>query len=258
MKANVLFLVLLGLAVRVSADHRTLTLFAAASTNDVVTEAARNFAQQTGISVKINPASSGSLARQIVSGAPADLFLSASPKWSDWLLEQKGVTPDSVRELMRNRLVLIAGKEVAVPAITFSPDYAFADAFTGRLSIGDPAHVPAGKYAADALKFYGWDKALADRLLPAQDVRAAMLMVELGQCDLGIVYATDAALSQKVRTVDTFPEASHAPVIYTLSICQDTRSPAEAKAFWEYLQGKEAAALLRRYGFTPSSAKEEE
>ncbi len=257
MKARVLSLVLLSLAVGVSAGEGTLTLFAAASTNDVVTEAARDFSRQTGINVKINPASSGSLARQIVSGAPADLFVSASPKWSDWLLEQRGLVPDSVRELMRNRLVLIAGKEVTVPTISFSPDYAIADAFTGRLSIGDPAHVPAGKYAADALKFYGWDKALADRLLPAQDVRAAMLMVELGQCDLGIVYATDAALSRKVRTVATFPEAAHAPVIYTLGICRDTRSPAEAKAFWEYLQGKEVAVLLQRYGFTPNSAKEE-
>jgi len=238
-------------AVCTTAGERTLTLFAAASTSAVMTEAARGYARQSGITVKINPASSGALARQIAAGAPADLFLSASPKWSDWLLEQKGLRPESVRELMRNRLVIVAGREVAPPAIRFVPEFAFADAFKGRLSIGDPEHVPAGRYAAEALKAYGWDKALADRLLPAQDVRAAMLMVEFGQCDLGIVYATDAALCDTVRTVATFPETAHSPIVYTFGICQDTRSLDDAKAFWTYVQTPEVALMLRRYGFVP-------
>ena len=248
-------LALLGLALATlcaTAAEPSLTLFAAASTSEVMTEAAQGFARQSGIMVKITPASSGALARQIAAGAPADLFLSASSTWSDWLLEQKGLRPESVRELMRNRLVIVAGREVAPPVIRFVPEFAFADAFRGRLSIGDPEHVPAGLYAAEALKAYGWDQALANRLLPAQDVRAAMLMVELGQCDLGIVYATDAALSKKVRTVAIFPETAHSPIVYTLGICQDTRAADDAKAFWTYVQTPEVALMLRRYGFVPT------
>jgi molybdate transport system substrate-binding protein len=247
---SILFALLALPLARLGADERALTFFVAASTNDLATEAASAYSRRTGITVKVVPASSGSLARQIAAGAPADLFLSASTKWSDWLREQNGVLPESIRELMRNQLVVIAGQEAAAPTIRFSADYAFADAFKGRLSIGDPAHVPAGRYAADALAFYGWDKALHDRLLPAQDVRAAMVMVELGQCDLGIVYATDAMLSRKVRTVAVFPEVSHAPVVYTINICRDSRSPADAKAFWEYLRGKEVEDMIRRYGFS--------
>lgn len=251
-------LLLLALALgRAIADEPALNVFVAASTSEIVAEAAREFSRQTGIAVRLNPASSGSLARQIVAGAPADLFLSASREWSDWLLEREGLRAGSVRELMHNRLVVIAGAATAVPAIRFSSDYAFAASFRGRLSVGDPAHVPAGRYAAEALKTFGWGQALADRLLPAQDVRGALLMVELGQCDLGIVYATDAVLSRKVRIVATVPETAHTPIVYTLGICRDTRSPDAAKAFWSHLQTPAVAALLGRHGFVPSAGGEE-
>lgn len=242
---------------RPAAGEPALNVFAAASTSEIVAEAARGFTRRTGIAVRLNPASSGSLARQIAAGAPADLFLSASSEWSDWLLERGELRPGSVRELMRNRLVVVAGLEAAVPAIRFSPDYAFAASFRGKLSAGDPAHVPAGRYAAEALKTFGWDRALHDRLLPAQDARGALLMVELGQCDLGIVYATDAGLSRKIRIVATVPEAAHTPIVYTLGICRDTRSPAAAAAFWSHLQTPEVAALLGRHGFVPSAGGEE-
>jgi molybdate transport system substrate-binding protein len=233
-------------------EPRTITLFAAASTSEVVSDAVQGFEKKTGIKVKLNMASSGSLARQITSGSPADLFLSASVRWSNWLAEKKGVRTDSVRELMRNRLVLITPKDGGPITIRFARDFAFADAFKGRLSVGDPAHVPAGRYAMEALKSYGWDKAVAKRLLPAQHVRAAMLMVELGECDLGIVYATDAKASAKVRTIATFPEAAHSPIVYTLSICQDTRALPEAKQLWSYLQSDDTVAIMTRLGFTPS------
>jgi molybdate transport system substrate-binding protein len=254
----ILSLAILAGTVRTKADEpRALTLFAAASTSEVVSDAIQGFERKTGIRVKLNTASSGSLARQIASGSPADLFISASVHWSNWAAEKKGVRTDSVRELMRNRLVLITPKDGGPIKIRFARDFVFADAFKGRLSVGDPAHVPAGRYAMEALGAYGWDKAVAKRLLPAQHVRAAMLMVELGECDLGIVYATDAKASAKVRTVATFPEASHSPIVYTLSICQDTRSLSEAKRLWSYLQGEETAAIMTRLGFTPSVADNE-
>jgi molybdate transport system substrate-binding protein len=248
---------LAGLIARAE-EPRTLTIFAAASTREVVAEATKAFQKETGIAVKLNMASSGSLARQINSGAPADVFLSASPRWSTWLNEKKDLDTGTVRELMRNRLVIIAPKGDEPTAIRFERDFPIANAFKGRLSIGDPEHVPAGRYAMGALSFYGWDKPLAKRLLPGQDVRAAMLMVELGQCDLGIVYATDATASAKVRTIATFPETSHSPIVYTISICAGTESPAGAKQLWSYLLGEETAAIMTRYGFTPAATKETE
>ncbi len=168
-------------------EPAAVMVFAAASTTDVVGEAARRFEARSGVRVVCSFGGSSSLARQITAGAPADVYVSADQAWMDALESEALIEAGSRRDLMANELVLVAPAEVA-----FEVDFAGAAPDVRRIAVGDPAHVPAGRYAREALEWLSWWPALEARLLPAQDVRAALRLVELGEADAGIVYATDA------------------------------------------------------------------
>lgn len=224
-----------------------LSVFAAASTTPVMTELAELYRQQTGVELKLNFASSGTLARQIEAGAPADVFISANPKWMDYLQSVAIVRNASRVDLLANRLVLIAPKGQA-PAVEASPDFNLAAAFEGRLAVGDPAHVPAGAYAMEALGSLGWRAGLEQRLAPTADVRAALRMVGRGETALGIVYATDAASSTGVDVVAVFPETAHRPIRYPAAVTTRARPGSDALLKW--LAGEHAGAVCKRYGFS--------
>jgi molybdate transport system substrate-binding protein len=227
----------------------SLTLFAAASTTDLVEEIGALFTEETGIEVKINPASSGTLAKQIEQGAPADVYISASKKWMTYVNDMEGAIESS--PLVKNRLVLIAplGAEESLAEIESS--LSFPTSFEGRLSLGDPAHVPAGKYGVEALTFFGWDGELESRYLPAVDVRSAMAVVEKEEADRGIVYETDAAKSEKVVIIGRFPEESHTPIQYYCALLKE--SSPEGEQFYRFLlESEETAELYLKYGFTPA------
>lgn len=217
-----------------------LTVFAAASTTDVMNALAKRFVETGGVPVRFNFASSGALARQIQSGAPADLFLSANQKWMD-VLADDGLIDSSTRvDLLRNRLVLIVPKgRTAVPDETFS----------GRLAVGDIRSVPAGMYAKEALVHAGLFDTLRPKMVMAASVRGALMFVERGEADAGIVYKTDAKTSGRVDTVFVFPEKSHSPICYPAAVCSGAASPVSARAFLTFLQSAEAAAVFQRYGF---------
>jgi molybdate transport system substrate-binding protein len=228
-----------------------LVVFAAASTTNALTEIGELFA--AGNKGRITPsfASSSTLAKQIESGAPADLFLSADLKWMDYLEEKGNLAPGTRRNLLGNRLVLIVPAESSEPPLTPEPGMNLAGLLgnEGRLSMGDPGHVPAGTYAKAAMEKLGlWDQ-VRERLAPAKDVRAALVLVERSEAPLGIVYATDAAVSTKVRVLGSFPEESHPPVVYPVAAVKGPNQAA-AVAFIGFLASPEARAVFEKHGFT--------
>ena len=247
-----LLLVLALLLAPAVARAEQLTVFAAASLTDALGDISAIWAAQGHAAPKLSFASSSTLARQIESGAPANLFASADSKWADYL-DQKHLLAAGTRiDLLRNDLVLIAPAGHAAADTVVGPTYDFAALLgpDGRIATGDPAHVPVGIYAEQALKKFGlWDS-LQRRLAPAEDVRSALLLVERGEAQAGIVYATDAAASAKVVIVGRFPDASHDPIVYPFAVVAGGDT-AEARAFLAFLQGPESRGVFEKRGFAP-------
>lgn len=198
-------------------DRNEIVLFAAASLGPALDEIAADFERHRDVGVRCNYASSSTLAMQIEAGAPADVFVSANPRWMDRLVEQGKVREEDRRELVGNSLVIVApaGRTFAFDAGERRP---LGTAFRGRLALGDPDHVPAGEYARSALVRAGWWDDLAPRVVPASDARAALALVERRACAAGIVYASDAATSPRVEVVAPIPESWHAPIVYPAAL----------------------------------------
>lgn len=185
-----------------------ILVFAAASTKDVIDQIAAEFAKSGGGHVVSSFAASGDLAKQIENGAPAAIFISADQKWMDYAAQRKLIVADSRRNLLGNALVLIAPSDSTMPA---GVDGIAGKLGGGKLALADPDAVPAGRYAKASLQKLGqWD-AVQPSVVSAKDVRATLAFVERGEAAAGIVYATDAAVSKKVRIVGTFPNQAIPP-----------------------------------------------
>jgi molybdate transport system substrate-binding protein len=249
----------MGLALAVSlaptfdaaqAQTKELVVFAAASMKNALDEAAANWVKESGKPApKISYAASSALAKQIESGAPADLFISADLDWMDYAAKKKLIRPDSRVSLLANRIVLVAGKDAAAK-LELKPGVDVAGALgAGRLAMGNVDSVPAGKYGKAALEKLGaWDK-VKDKIAQADNVRAALLLVSRGEAPLGIVYATDAAADPQVKVVATFPEDSHPPIVYPVAVTKDSANP-DAQAFLTYLRSPAAKPAFEKQGFT--------
>jgi len=214
-----------------------VTVFCAASLTDVFTDLKNDFEKENQVDIKLNLASSGTLARQIEQGAPADIFLSANKKWMDYT-EESGLTEkETIKEIAANSLVIVVPKNSVKDTIPFvSPD--FSQSFNGLLSIGDPAYVPAGTYAREAMENAGIFNSVKDRLLPAKDVRSALMVVEMGETEAGIVYKTDALKSEKVKIAGEIPENLHQAIKYTGAILKGHKSDLTAK-FYTFITSEE-------------------
>lgn len=240
-------LILMLLAAPFSAHAQTV--FAAASLTDALKQIAAIWVKQGHPAPTMSFASSSTLARQIENGAPAGIFASADEKWMDYLAQKNLIVPDTRKDLLGNDLVLIEPAAQAKP-VTLKPGFDLTTILgpNGRLSVGDPAHVPAGIYAEQALKKLGmWDK-VQSRLAPEIDVRSALLLVERGEAPAGIVYGTDAAVSKAVKVAGIFPEDSHDPVTYPFAIVKQNDSP-DARAFLAFLSSPDAKAVWQAAGF---------
>lgn len=193
-------------------------------------------------------AASSTLARQAEAGAPADLFLSADEEWADYLGQRGLVAPRSRVDLLGNRLALVAAKDDR-RRVAIRPGFPLAKMLgSSRLAIADTQSVPAGRYGKAALvSLRVWDS-VAGRLAPAENVRAALAMVERGLTPFGIVYATDAKGSAEVRLVGLFPPGSHPPIRYPMVTLARSRNP-EALAFRRFLMSDLARAIFVRRGF---------
>lgn len=224
-----------------------ITVFAAASLADALKPIASAFEAKTGTSVALSFGASSALARQIDASAGADLFISADRDWMDWLDKRGLIDRRTRRDLLGNRLVLIAPAGSAV-SLRIAPRCNLAGALgSGRLAVADPQSVPAGKYARSALVSLGlWD-AVAGRLAQAENVRVALAYVARAEAPLGVVYATDARAEPRVRIVDVFPDSSHPPIVYPAALTRDAK--AGAQAFLNFLSGARAAAIFSRAGF---------
>lgn len=223
-------------------------IYAAASLTDAITELAKTY-QQTHATTQIKPVFAGSstLAKQIENGAPADVFISADKDWADYLQTRKLLEAKSRVDLLANELVLIAPATQPLQ-IQLNKNTNLASSFDGKLCTGEPASVPIGKYAKQALGYYGWWDAIQTRLVGTEDVRSALAFVERGECAVGIVYKTDALLTKKVTVIAAFPAESHSPIVYPGGLTKNA-SP-DARAFWQFLQSKAALEIFSRYGFT--------
>lgn len=232
-----------------SAQRHGPTVLAASSLQPALEDIAALWVKQGHEPPVYSFAASSALARQIASGASADLFLSADEDWMDYVQARGKIAPETRANLIGNALVLIApaGEEKAVELTEHA---AFASALgAGRLGVADPDAVPAGKYAKAALHSLGLWEGVADRLAPAENVRAALALVERKQVPLGIVYASDAHDSRAVQVVAAFPQASHPPIRYPIARLQASGA-RDAEAFRRFLLSERARAVFVRHGFS--------
>lgn len=213
-----------------------------------MTEAADVWAAQGHSRPVLSFAASSALARQVESGAPADLYLSADSAWMDYLAKQRLLRPGSRAVLAGNRLVVVAPVESRV-RLTAQRGFPLAHALgQGRLAMADPETVPAGRYAKAALQSLDVWPSVSGRLARAENVRAALALVERGAAPLGLVYATDARASRRVRVVAWLPVRSHPPIHYEVAVLRRS-SHRDAAAFRQFLLSPAGKAILARHGF---------
>ena len=217
-----------------------------ASMTDVMKELAGQFAasgQQAQIIPNFGP--SGALAKQIVEGAPVDLFISANQKWMTYLRDEKRIDPVSEKILATNTLVFVGKKN---PGVTKLADVVQLK----QIAIGSPKSVPAGEYAAQALGKAGVYQQLeaGQQLIMAKDVRQALTYAERGEADGAFVYQTDARLASEAVTLFTVPQELYDRITYPVALTLDGAGNAGAKAFYAYLLSPDAAVLLKKYGFS--------
>lgn len=243
------FLTLALAALAAGAGARELMVFAAASLTDVLPALASAYEQTHDARLRYSFAASSALARQIEAGARADVFVSADEDWMDYAAERALIDPETRAVVAGNRLLLIAHSDTRQPR-TIDAQLPLRELLgDGRLALGDPAHVPAGRYARIALERLGLWASVRDRLAPAESVRTALMYVERGEAPLGIVYATDVRGVPGITVVGEFPSATHPPIRYPAAVLNRSTAPLAARAFVAWLQEAEAQEIWHRYGF---------
>jgi len=232
-----------------AAELESVTVFAAASTTNAINDVGKMF-EQKGLG-KIVPsyASSSTLAKQIENGAPANVFISADEPWMSYLEDRKLIEPGSRFDLLGNKLALIAPADSPIK-VEIGPKLDLAKLLgDGRLAMGDPDHVPAGKYGKAALEKLGVWADTESKIARTADVRAALTLVERGEAPLGIVYSTDAAITPEVEVVGVFPADTHPKIVYPAALIAG-KATAAAKSFLRFLKTPESRAVFQKYGFT--------
>lgn len=221
----------------------TVRIFAAASLTDVLGEALSAFARAHP-DIRVVPQFGGSseLARQIVAGAPADLFFSADERQMNRVAEAGLTDEGRQRKLLSNQLVVV------MPASSATPLARLEDLPPGRIAMADPESVPAGVYARRYLETRGFWAGWARRVIPTLDVRAALAAVASGNVVAGFVYRTDASLEPRVRVVYEVPLEEGPEIVYPLALTGAEPSP-EARALFDFFSSSEARSLFEGYGF---------
>ena len=224
-----------------------ITVSAAVSLTDALTAIANDYASAGRGTVRFNFGASNVLARQIVSGAPVDVFISADEAQMD-VVAQAGMVLDGTRvALLSNQLAVVVPND---RPRTFKSIRDIADPALKRIAIGDPAAVPAGVYARQYLEKEGLWAAIEPRVVPAGSVRAALTAVESGAADAGIVYRTDARTAMRATVAWVVPVAAGPRIVYPSAVMKGSRTVAEARRFVDYLRGPDAARTFDRLGFT--------
>jgi molybdate transport system substrate-binding protein len=226
-----------------------LFVFAAASTKNAVEDIAELYAAEGKGVVTYSFAASSDLAKQIENGAPAAIFISADTRWMDYLADRNLIVTGSRHDLLGNRLVLIAPIDSDL-SVSLAANAPLANRLgDGKLAMGDPDSVPAGRYGKAALEALGIWAQVEPKVARTKDVRAALALVERGEAAAGIVYSTDAAISRKVKVVGEFPAESHPKIVYSMAIVAG-HDDAAARTFYDFLKGPQARTVFLEYGFT--------
>lgn len=228
-------------------------VFAAASLGDALKQVGDAYKAKSGQNATFSFAASSALAKQIEASGGADIFISADRDWMDYLDNRGLIARDTRKDLLGNHLVLIAPAASSVN-LAIAPHFDLLGALAGgRLSLADPDTVPAGKYAKSALTSLGAWNSVVDHVVSAENVRVALAYVARGEAPLGIVYTTDAMAEPKVKIVGTFPDNTHAAIVYPLALTKDAKP--EAKAFLDFMSGPEAQAIYAKAGFVVLKGK---
>jgi molybdate transport system substrate-binding protein len=239
-----------------AAQQPKLVIFAAASLKDALDEVNTLYQRDKGQETTTSFAASSTLAKQIEAAAPADIFISADLDWVDYLAKKNLIKPETRANLLGNQLVLIAAASSSVK-LSIGPNFSLAQALgNGRLAIADPNGVPAGKYGKAALEALGVWPSVADRLAPAENVRATLLLVSRGEAPLGIVYRTDAVADTGVRILDAFPGNTHPPIIYPIAAVAASSNPGNV-GYIAFLKSPAFRPLFEKWGFTVLSETSE-
>jgi len=227
-------------------SNSTLLVSAAASLKEVLEEIKPLYQQsKPNTNVNYNFGASGALQQQIEQGAPADIFISAAKKQVD-ALEEKGLLLAGTRAIIaKNRLVLIVPKDVVGVTSFFN----LKDAKIKKIAIGEPRSVPAGQYAEQVLQKLGILSDVKSKLVYTNNVRQVLASVESGNADAGLVYATDAKISNKVKVVVAADEKYHSAIIYPVAVLKSSKNANAAKEYVQFLSSSQAKAVFKKYGF---------
>ncbi len=246
---RVLFALLTGIALVAGMPSHALaaqvTVFAAASLTDSLKQIAADYKQSSGDEIIFNFAASGVLARQIEAGGPADIFFSADESQMNGLAAKGLLTPESRRDLLGNSLVIVAAPDNA----TVHSPTDLTNAAVQRIALGDWKIVPAGTYAKAYLEKTGGWLAVQSKVVPCENVRAVLAVVESGNADAGFVYKTDAAISKKVKVAYEVPVADGPKIVYPAALVKASTQPEEAQKFLAFLASENAAKVFRKFGF---------
>jgi molybdate transport system substrate-binding protein len=234
------------LSCRQTKDNKKITLFVAASLTEVVDSLANFYCAYKNVDYVINAASSGTLAKQIELGAPAAIYFSANTNWVNYLLEKGIISDTCYKQVAGNMLVLVSSKNDSIAGTIHS---LFNDIVKKRnkCAIGTPAYVPAGKYAKEALTALGVFSDMEFALIHTKDVRAALILAEMGEVEYAIVYKTDALRSKKVKMINVFADSLYSPIVLSAGLIETSNK--NAKEFYRFLSSQEAKKIFKYYGF---------
>ncbi|MBD2567406.1 molybdate ABC transporter substrate-binding protein [Anabaena lutea] len=230
----------------VAQSNTNLLISAAASLKEVLEEIKPLYQQtQPNVNISYNFGSSGALQQQIEQGAPVDIFISAAKKQMDALEQKRYLLAGTRKIIAKNRLVLVVPKNV----VGVSSFYNLKDEKIKKIAIGEPRSVPAGQYAQQVLEKLNIWKTVKPKIVYANNVRQVLASVESGNADAGLVYKTDAKISNQVKVVVAADEKYHSPIIYPLAVLKRSKNVDAVKAFAQFLSGNEARVVFQKYGF---------
>ena len=242
----ILFCMAAGIAMPFASNATGVTVFAAASLSDALGIIGTNFQAQTGIRAEFNFAASSTLATQIEEGAPADILFSADEAQMDRLARENLINAVTRKDVLGNSLVVVIGSD---SALQIKSPTDLTNSRIRLIALADPKAVPAGVYAKAWLEKLGLWQEIRPKVVPAENVRAALAAVASGNTDAGVVYKTDAVISRNVQVAYEVPRAGGLDIRYPVALERDSKHPEAAKQFLDYLSSEQAGQVFKRYGF---------
>lgn len=229
----------------------TVKVYAAASLTNAMNDIAKLYeSQHPKTDIVFVYGASSALAKQVEAGAKSDVFFSADLDWMNYLVQKQVVNVNQAKSLLFNQLVVISPKNLNIP-FKAQKNFNFAQAFQGKLCTGQMESVPAGKYVKQSLIKLNWLDSLKGRIVGTDDVRSALTFVERGECQVGIVYKTDALISQKVKIIGTLPANSHHPIIYPIALTKQGEQNIQAVQFAQFVKtSPQAKSIFQKHGFS--------